>query len=777
MKGAESWYRSLFKESLDGILLTTPTGAILAANPAICRLLGYSEAELCDRGRAGVVDLEDPRLADALVQRKKMGRVVTELTLLAKDGRRIPVEVSSGVFVDEDGREQTSMLVRDLSERKIAEERLRQSEERYTAVVNVMREGVIVRDMDGRVTAWNPSAERILQPIGCDVARPETFDWANRANHDDGSPVHQDQLPSLVALQTGEGRDDVSVRVRGLDNVTRWLSVNTRPLVRPGEVRPRGVVSTFTETTKARLAEAALRESESRFRSAMEYAAIGKALVDLDGRYLQVNRALCEIVGYTEEELLATTFQTLTHPDDLEADLESARRVLNGEIKTYQMEKRYIHRLGHTISVLHSVSLAHDDSGVPRYFISQIQDITERKALEVQLRQAQKMEAVGQLAGGVAHDFNNVLTAIALHVDLVRDGLPETSALRADLDEIRKGAARAARLTHQLLAFSRRQLLQPTSLKVSEVVDQLREMMRRLLGPEIVIRTEHDGARDIVVADRTQVEQVIVNLAINARDAMAQGGLLVLRTETVVLGAPMMRGNASVPAGTHVRLTVSDTGSGMDEATLARVFEPFFTTKPKGKGSGLGLATVHGIVHQSGGHIVIDSALGRGTRVEVYLPADTASERRRDDVAAQVGSGQAADSGDPAAREARRLVLVTDDEAAIRTVACRILDRAGYRTISAANGAEALDLARRHRPDLVLTDLVMPVMDGRALGEALRAEVSSMRVVYMSGYTQDAMFHRGILGDPAVPFIAKPFTAEQLVRAVARALASRDAAT
>jgi PAS domain S-box-containing protein len=345
------------------------------------------------------------------------------------------------------------------------------------------------------------------------------------------------------------------------------------------------------------------------------------AIVAPDGRWLTVNRALCETVGYSEAELLGLTFQDITHPDDLEQDLELLRRMLRGELTTFQLEKRYVHKHGRHVPILLTVSLVRDAGGAPRYFVSQMQDMTERRALEERLRQAAKMEAVGRLAGGVAHDFNNLLTAITCSVSLVSEGLAPDDPARADVEEIRAAADRAAELTRKLLAFSRQQMLRPTLLDLNEVVRGIERLLQRVLGGDVAVHAALEPALARVHADAGQVEQVLMNLAVNAHDAMPGGGALVIATANVSLDAPLAHRHGVLEPGAYVTLAVRDTGHGMDEPTLARLFEPFFTTKEVGKGTGLGLATVHGIVHQSGGQIVVESAPRRGTTFTIYLPA------------------------------------------------------------------------------------------------------------------------------------------------------------
>ncbi|MFZ2641898.1 MAG: response regulator [Verrucomicrobiia bacterium] len=515
-----------------------------------------------------------------------------------------------------------------------------------------------------------------------------------------------------------------------------------------------------------------LQVSEMRFRSAFYGAVPGMALTSADGRFLRVNRSLCDMFGYSVAELLGMSFPTIVHPDDLQSSQRLLETLVAGG-QPAQMEKRFVHKRGGTVWTYWSVSLLRDQHGGPLYFLSQILDISERKRTEDALRQseellhkAQKMEAVGRLAGGVAHDFNNILTVIGGYATMLSQKLEGNPTLRREVDEIQSSAERAATLTRQLLALSRKQLLDPKVINLNKVVAGIEKMLRRLIGEDIELRIQLDEKIGLVKVDPGQIEQVIMNLAINARDAMPSGGKLTIETASMVQDRPSQLSEGGIPSGHYTALIVTDTGIGMSEEVRSHIFEPFFTTKDHNKGTGLGLATCHGIIKQSGGYIHVYTEPGHGTAFKVYLPAV---------------SGTADDDRPPAKADivqtGSETVLLVEDEDRVREFAVRLLRDAGYAVLEARNGTDALRVLHEQVSrtiDIMVTDVIMPQMGGKELADQLKQLRPGTRILFVSGYTGDALDNSGVLQTGAA-FLEKPFSAARLTQKIREVLGNSSA--
>jgi two-component system, cell cycle sensor histidine kinase and response regulator CckA len=504
----------------------------------------------------------------------------------------------------------------------------------------------------------------------------------------------------------------------------------------------------------------ALRAAEERTRFALQNAGVGIWDMDYTTGALQWSETLEAHYGL-RPGTFGGTFEAYVeriHPDDRASVLETLATAMKTGAD-FSTNHRAIWPDGTERWLSGTGRILLGSHGEPVRGIGISMDVTERRTLEAQFHHAQKMEAIGRLAGGVAHDFNNLLTAILGYCELLLADAGERAPHRPDLIEIHKAGTRAAALTRQLLAFSRKQIVEPTLLDLNVIVADIRGMLERLIGEDIEVAVSLRPQLALVEADRSQVDQVIMNLAVNARDAMPKGGRLTIETDNVELDGHTAMMHGAVKPGSYVTLTVTDTGMGMSPQVRARLFEPFFTTKETGKGTGLGLATVYGIVTRNGGTIQIDSEVGRGTSCRVYWPRAEAAE--------PVPAG-ALPPGPPAT--GTHTVLVVEDEAALRTLAKRLLERQGYVVLVAASADEALRLVDQHASiDVLLTDVVMPGASGPELTRALVDRRPGLKVIFMSGYTEDAMVNHGVL-KPEVAFIQKPFTSDALGRKVREAL-------
>ena len=549
-----------------------------------------------------------------------------------------------------------------------------------------------------------------------------------------------------VILCTGTLSEEIAVEAlrKGLDD---YVLKDPRRFMRlPAAVR------TAIDHARQR---AAARAAERRYHELFDGAPVGLIRCLPDGRILAANAATARITGFPSVAALLDA-----NVADLYAEVSDRARVIGALERGETLQDLEIQgrrRDGVLIWVSVNVRPVKDAAGVTRHYEWSLADITERRQLESQLRQAQKMEAVGLLAGGVAHDFNNLLTVIGGRCYLMLDKLGPDDALRREVELVRGAAERAARLTHQLLAFSRKQVLEPRVLDLNETVTGIEPLLRRLIGEHIEISVTRGAGLGRVKADAGQLEQVILNLAVNARDAMPQGGRLVLETANVTLDERAARRAHDLAPGSYVVLSVTDSGHGMDEATRAQIFEPFFTTKEVGKGTGLGLATVYGIVKQSGGFIEVESEPGRGASFKVYLPR----------VEEAVALGELAKAPGTRLRGSETVLLVEDDES-LRTLAREILTVQGYAVLEAASPRAALRLHQTHagRIDLLLTDVVMPEMNGRQLAHHLKIARPDMAVLFMSGYTGAALAESGGAAEFTGSLLQKPFTPDGLSRRV-----------
>ena len=606
--------------------------------------------------------------------------------------------------------------------------------EAFEAVFDGALDAMVIADDDGRYLQVNAAACALFG-----LTRAELLDTGALELRDAGTLRTTATWDAFL----GEGSSEGEVQITRPDGEVRIAEFRATANILPGMH-----LSVLRDVTERRVVDEQLRRSQELYELVVTNSRDLITLLDMEGRILYSSPSTRDVLGY--EDPVGQPYADRVHPDDVARTRENIGRMLDDEPRQPGAPIRIRKADGSWVLVEGSGSVIRDRDGTPTMILTIARDVTEReraRELEQQLQQSQKLEAVGQLAGGVAHDFNNLLMAIMGYSDLVLGQLGEEQAeLRESLDEVRRAADRGAGLTRQLLAYSRRQVLDREVLDVNTVVSELGPMLARLLGEDVRVVFELEPGAGSVLADRGQLGQVLVNLAVNARDAMPDGGVLIVSTRT--------RDDSGEGA---VEIVVQDTGVGMDDATREKIFEPFFTTKAVGSGTGLGLATVSGIVEQTGGRIAVESAPGAGATFTIELPRSDAApaEAAVKPVERPLGGGE-------------RLLVVEDDRM-VRSIINTTLLRQGYDVRIAADPLAALELARQTRFDLVLTDVVMPELNGRELVERLLPIQPHLRVVYMSGYPGDAVVKRGVELEGAA-FLQKPFSLAQLSQRIRESL-------
>lgn len=627
--------------------------------------------------------------------------------------------------------------------------------------MGALSDGVVVVDSAGVLLFANAAARRWL-PFEDPVPPLEAWREAYGFFMGDGAtPVPEGCLPASRVLKgETEASEELFIR-NALVPEGIWVSARAVALqIEPG--KSCGALMVLHDVTEARRAQEALRRERDWASTILDTVGSLVIVLDREGRIVSFNRACEKTTGYCFEEVLGRPFwDFLLLPEEAEGVRRVFERLLAGET-SIQYENHWVTRTGQKRLIVWSNTCLLDSAGRVEYVIGTGIDVTERRQLEAQLRQAQKMEAIGRLAGGVAHDFNNLLTIISGYGQMLWEGLSPADPLREAAGEILAAAGRAAALAGRLLAFSRKQTGKPQLVDLNEIVGGLERMLRRVIGEDIELVTALSPGLPRIHADPVQLEQVIMNLVVNAREAMPAGGRLVIETAAVNLDEEYLRGHLGARPGLHVMLAVSDTGCGMDPDVLRQAFDPFFTTKEGG--TGLGLSTVYGIVQQHGGQIWAYSEPGLGATFKIYLPA------------AQQGETTGADEGQPEAEVAGdgSVILVVEDEVELCKLVGDVLARAGYHVLRAHGPEQALRAARQHggQLDLLLTDVVLPRMSGRELAARLREMCPSLAVLYMSGYADRAVVHNGLLEEEAV-FLEKPFTKAALLARVREALKRR----
>jgi PAS domain S-box-containing protein len=748
--------------------LVGPDGAMRGewVSDSFTRMFGFTIPEIEARGGwQAVVFPEDLPLALAHARKVVGGeKDVCEMRFVTRAGEprwlrdyAVPVwDVKQGRVVRIYGAAQ------DITERRRAEEALRRERALLERINTASPAGIVVVNRHGQITFANPQAEKILGLTKEAITQRTYNDLAWHITDLGGGPFPDEELPFRRVLATRQPVTDIRHAIQGPDGRRVLLSVNGAPLLdAAGELE--GAAFTVSDITERVQAETALRESEARFREIAETIEEVFWITDpTNTRMFYVSPAYEKIWGRSCASLYASPRAWLEaiHSDDRERLRRATETGLAS--RDYDETYRIVRPDGALRWIRDRAFPVRNASGEIVRIVGVARDITEHRQLEEQLRQSQKMDAIGQLAGGVAHDFNNILAVIMMQAELtgMAQNLPEE--VREGLRQIRAAAERAANLTRQLLLFSRKQVMQSRELDLNDVVTSLAKMLQRIIGEDVRLQL-HLHPRPLTIrADAGMLDQVLMNLVVNARDAMPGGGRVVIETGEKDFSAAEVASMPDASPGRHVCLRVADTGSGIAPENLARIFEPFFTTKEPGKGTGLGLATVFGIVKQHGGWITVESAVGQGTTFQVYLPA------------LEAAAAAAAAAARPAPRGGSETILLVEDDASVRALTRHVLERAGYRVLEAANGVEALARAEQHRDgiQLLLTDIVMPEgVSGRELAARLMAGHPKLRVVFISGYSAE-IAGRELALRAGQNFLQKPAAPHELLETIRRCLDS-----
>jgi len=784
-KQAEERFRSIFENAVEGIYQSTPDGRFISVNPAMARMFGYASP---DEMLEAISDIGEQVYIDS-AQREEFKQAMEQFDVVERFETRVVQKDGTKIWISETSRAVRNVIGRVCYYEGTIEDvtSLKRAEAERQVSFEIIHAANVTDNLDELLHRIHESLKRVLYAENCFVALHDPlsgmFHFPFFVDRYDSAPPPQKTGRSCTTyvFRRGEAMlipQSVFDQLVAQDEVElvgtpspSWLGV---PLRTPSATIGVLVVQHYEDeraytqrdleflasvggqialAIERKRAETALRESEARLRVLVEQLPAVLWTTDHELRFTSSVGAGLSRLGLKPQEVVNKSLYEFFQTEDRNfVPIAAHRRALAGESVAFHVE------WGGGSYACHAEPLRNGEGNVCGV-ISMALDITDRKQLEAQLRQAQKMEAVGRLAGGIAHDFNNLLMVIQGYTELLLDRLGREHPLRRNAEQIHDASQRAASLTRQLLAFSRKQMLAPEVLNIRSVVCDMESILRRLIGEDINLATVNPGDLWHVRADRSQVEQVILNLAVNSRDAMPNGGTVTIETANVELDSSYSR-QAVVEPGEYVMIAVSDTGCGMDAETQAHVFEPFFTTKEKGKGTGLGLATVYGIVKQSGGYIWVYSEVGNGTTFKVYLPrvreAEKPAQHKLETKSFPLGC---------------ETILLVEDEKGVRELAREYLEQIGYTVLGAENSQEAIEVAKNHPGtiELLFTDVVMAGMSGRQLAEKMAKLRPGIRILYMSGYADEAIVHHGILGRGVV-LLQKPFTLNSLALKVRETL-------
>jgi PAS domain S-box-containing protein len=761
---SEKKYRSIFDNALEGIFQTTPDGRYLTVNPALARMYGYdSPGEMMEavtdlQGQQYVVPEDRVRLKALYRQQGFVKGFETQIYTKNRD--KVWISMNAQAVRDPEGNTlHYEGTTENITERKRAEEELQKAHRRLSDIIDFLPDATFVIDREKRVVAWNKAIEEMSGLKKEEILGKGDYAYA--------VPFYGKPRPIVIDLvfERNEEMEKTYDHVQGLGSrlsvevyvpkIYRgrgaYLAATASPLF-DHEGNVVGAIETIRDTTEQKRIEKALQESEERYRVAIEHSNDGVALVRGD-RHIYVNQKFLEIFGYRSlEEVVGKSHCLTVHPDDRQKVLSYNHRRQRGEAAPNRYEFKGLRKNGEIVYIEASVT-GTTYQGEP-ISLAFLRDVTGRRSLEAQLLQAQKIEAIGTLAGGVAHDFNNILMALMGYANLLQMKMGQNDPSRVYVDNILASTAKAANITQSLLAFGRKQVMELKPHKINALLRDVEKLLNRLLPEDIGFKV-FLGADATIMADMTQITQVLMNLATNARDAMPKGGDLRIETACVEIHGEFKRAHGFGEPGKYALVSVADTGTGMDEKTKERIFEPFFTTKEVGKGTGLGLSIVYGIVKQHNGYITVESEQGKGTVFRIYLPEVKA------EVAPETKEAQ------PDLQGGTETILLAEDNLDIRRVTSHTLAMSGYTVIEAADGRGAVEKFREHQDEikLVILDVVMPEKNGKEAYEEMRTMRHDVKALFMSGYTSDVVLDKGVFAK-AFDYIAKPIAPNELLHKV-----------
>lgn len=744
-----------FQTSADLMCLADPNGCFIRTNPSFTETLGYSEAELIAKPIAEFIHPDDRQATlDEISQQLQTGFTRNFANrYICKNGSVKWLSWRVNYSKDDSIAYATA---RDITEKKKTEEALRESEERMTLAMQAGNMGLYDLNVQTGEAVVNPEYALML---GYDPTEFQETNarWIERLHPDDYAPV----AAVYQAYVRGElPHYKVEFRQKTRDGNWKWILSYGRIMERDADGNPQRMLGVHVDIDERKLAEEALRERKEQLRVIFDTSQAGIILVDPRGMIQFANNRMAEMFAMPLEQLIGSPYSDHLHSEESQTGVERMGQLISGDIQSVATERHYLRADGSDFWGFLSGKRLENPDGSIQALVGIISDITEQKKLQEQLIQSQKMESVGRLAGGVAHDFNNMLSVILGHTELARMKEAVSPQLLEHLEQIKKATERSAEIVSQLLAFARKQTITPRVLVLNETVENMFKLLRRLIGENIDLAWLPGEALWQVRMDSIQIDQILANLCVNARDAITGVGRITIETENLTVDASFGTGLKGFIPGEYVLLTVSDDGCGMDKENLQRIFEPFFTTKEVGQGTGLGLSTVYGIVKQNNGYIDVYSEPDHGTSFKIYLPRYLGKEEL----------ALAAGPKEPAIR-GQETVLMVEDEPAILNLGKQLLEMLGYRVLAAGTPGEAIRLAEEHSGEihLLLTDVIMPELNGRELAKKLLSLYPGLKRLFMSGYTADVIAHHGVL-DEGVHFIQKPFSLDALAAKVREAL-------